>query len=466
MRRRPILMLLLVLMLVAAACGGGDEDADGGGASEGGGGGGEGGGPITFWTTEELEDRVAVQREIISAFTEASGIEVELTPVAEDELPNLMIANAASGDLPDVVFHGLDFAAGWAEQGLIDPEAANAVVEELGRDTFSTPALELATVDDQVVSVPADGWGQLLVYRTDLFEEAGLEPPDTFERITAAAEALHDPDNDMSGITLATDPADVFTQQTFEALALANGCDMVDDSGAVTLGSPECAEAIEFFATLVNDYSPGGAQTVDTTRATYFAGQAAMVIWSPFILDEMAGLRDDALPTCPECEENPAFLAENSGMVGAISGGGAEPAQYGQVSYFGIGAEADVPAAQEFIRYLLTDGYVDWLSMAPEGKFPMRLGTAEEPETYVTQWQDLEAGVDSKAPLSEHYSQEVIDRLQEGVDSFERWGFGAGAGEQVARLYESLAVPQTLNDVAQGGLDPQQAAEQLASEVE
>ena len=38
-----------------------------------------------------------------------------------------------------------------------------------------------------------------------------------------------------------------------------------------------------------------------------------------------------------------------------------------------------------------------------------RLGTPEEPETYVTQWQDLEAGVDSKAPLSEHYDQEVID---------------------------------------------------------
>lgn len=468
MRRRSVLMLVLVLTLVAAACGGGDGEAEGGGSEAADGGGGEGGdgGAITFWSTENLDDRVAVQREIISAFTEETGIEVELNAVAEDELPNLMIANAASGDLPDVVFHGLDFAAGWAEQGLIDPEAANAVVEELGRDTFSTPALDLATIDDQVVSVPADGWGQLLVYRTDLFEEAGLEPPDTFERIQAAAEALHDPDNDMSGITLATDPADVFTQQTFEALALANGCQMVDDSGEVTLGSPQCAEAIEFFSTLVNDYSPGGAQTVDTTRATYFAGQAAMIIWSPFILDEMAGLRNDALPTCPECQDDPTFLAQNSGLIGAISGGGAEPAQYGQVSYFGIGANADVESAQEFIRYLLSDGYVDWLSMAPEGKFPMRPGTAEEPETFVTQWQDLEAGVDEKAPLSDNYGQEVIDRLQEGVNNFDRWGFGQGAGEQVSRLYETLAVPQALNEVVQGGLTSQEAAEQLASEVE
>ena len=457
-RRFRLVTFAVVLVLLAAACGGGDGEGggDAGGGSEGG-----GGGAITFWTTETQPDRVAIENEIVSAFTEASGIEVEMTPVEEDDLPNLMIANAASGDLPDVVYHPLDFAAGWAAEGLLDPEAANQVVEDLGRDTFSPAALDLATVDDQVVSVPTDGWGQILVYRKDLFEEAGLEPPETFEAIEAAAKALHDPGANMSGITLATDPADVFTQQTFEELALANGCHLLDDAGETVVNSPECAEAIDFYARLVNDYSPGGAQTVDTTRATYFAGQAAMIIWSPFILDEMAGLRNDALPTCPECEENPAFLAENSGLVGAISGGDAEPAQWGQISYFGIGPDADVESASQFITYLLSDGYLDWLGMSPEGKFPMR------PE-FVEQWRDLEAGVDSKAPLSEFYGQDVIDRLEQGVGSFRRWGIGEApdGGETVATLYETLAVPQTLNEVLQGGLDPQAAAEQIASEVD
>ena len=42
---------------------------------------------------------------------------------------------------------------------------------------------------------------------------------------------------------------------------------------------------------------------MDTTRATYFAGKAAMLIWSSYLLDELAGLRDDALPTCDEVHE-------------------------------------------------------------------------------------------------------------------------------------------------------------------
>ena len=77
----------------------------------------------------------------------------------EDDLPNLIVTNAASGDLPDVVHHPIDFSIGWAEQGILDVEAAAAVVESLGADTFNERALALASQDDQPVAVPADGWG-------------------------------------------------------------------------------------------------------------------------------------------------------------------------------------------------------------------------------------------------------------------------------------------------------------------
>ena len=45
-----------------------------------------------------------------------------------------------------------------------------------------------------------------------------------------------------------------------------------------------------------------------------------MTIWSSFILDEMAGLRKDALPTCTECRSDKEFLAKNTGIVSALSG--------------------------------------------------------------------------------------------------------------------------------------------------
>ena len=76
----------------------------------------------------------------------------------------------------------------------------------------------------------------------------------------------------------------------------------------MTLDTPNCVEAIDFYTNLLSNYSPAGLQDVVSTRATYFAGQAAMIVWSPFIMDEMAGLRDAALPTCTECADNISFL--------------------------------------------------------------------------------------------------------------------------------------------------------------
>lgn len=421
---------------------------------------------ITFWSTETQPERLQITQGIVERFEEETGIGVTLVPVDENNLTEIMTSAAATGILPEVVFHPIDFTVGWASQGLLDTEAANAVVESLGPDTFSEAARELATVDGNIAAVPSDGWGQLLVYRKDLFDAAGLEAPTTYEAIEAAAAALTDPDNDIYGITASNTPGDVFTQQTFEYFALANGCELTDDAG-VAFDSPECVEAMDFYTSLLSDYSVGGAQDVVSTRAAYFAGQAAMIAWSPFILDEMAGLRDSAFPACDECVDNPAFLAENSGIVTAIAGPSGEPRQYGQISYMGIGTGSDTEAAQQFLEYWFSDpAYIEWLSTSVEGKFPMRSGTTESPTEFIDQWKTLETGVDRKAPLSEFYSEEIIDRIAEGANSFARWGFPQGQGELVTAVYTSLPVPAAVGEVLDGAMTPEEAVAEAAAAIE
>lgn len=421
---------------------------------------------ITFWSTETQPARAAATQDIIARFTEATGTGVELVLTDEDSLPNLMTAAVAAGTLPDVVFHPIDFTLGWYEQGILDASAASATIEALDTSTFAQGPLKLVSVDEGYAAVPTDGWGQLIVYRADWFEEAGLEPPTTYDNILAAAAALTDSGNNIWGITAATDGSAVFTQQTFEHIALANGCQLVDDSGAVTLDSPECVEAVSFFNDLMTNYSPPGVQDVVSTRATYFAGQAGMIIWSPFILDEMAGLRDAAFPACPECAEDPAFLAKVSGIVPAFSGPSGEAAQYGQISYMGITTNADVASAQAFLEFWFNDGYLDWLSVSVEGKFPMRQGTPENPTAFIDGWKELETGVDRKATLGSIYSSDLIDTLIQGAGSFDRWGFPQGQGPLVTAVYESIPVPRLLRDVLDGTLSPEDAVVEMQFEVE
>ncbi|SIM62424.1 ABC transporter substrate-binding protein [Micromonospora cremea] len=421
---------------------------------------------ITVWSLEDVADRVTATKAIIADFTAKSGIQVELVTVNEDQFPSLIAANAAAGDLPDVVgsvsLAGIRTLAG---NELLHASANTEIVDTLGKQTFSPRALELTSDDGKQLSVPSDGWGQLLVYRKDLFDAAGLPAPDTYERITAAATRLNT--GGVAGITAATSPSDVFTQQTFEHLALANGCQLTDDAGKVTLDSPQCVEAFRFYGDLIRNSSVKGAQDVDTTRATYFAGKAAMVVWSPFILDELAGLRNDAKPTCPQCQADPTFLAKNSGFVTAIKGpNGAEPAQYGEISSWAVLDGAATSSAKSFVEYMLGDGYPRWFGMSPEGRFPVRKGTPAEPEAYLTAWNTSQAGVDAKKPLADVYGDEVLATLRRSPDTFQRWGLSQGQGKLVGAMLGELPVPKAMSDLIAGKSDAAATAARAKKDVE
>ena len=332
-------------------------------------------GALTFWVQEDLPDRVAATEAIVESFTEDSGIEVEVVSVAEDQFSQLITSAAAAGDLPDVIGGiSLPQVRTLSANELIDAEAVGAVLETLDPATFSEKALELTADGDTQLAVPSESWTQMLYYRTDLFEAAGLDAPDSYDAILEAAAALDS--EELAGFVGATAPGDAFTEQTFEHIALGNGCELVGEDGEAQLDSDACVAAFEFYGDLVTNYSVPGAQDVDTTRATYFAGDAAMFIWSSFVLDELAGLREDAKPSCPECMSDPAFLAANTGVVTAIAGPDSDaPAQFGEITSWTITDGADTDGAQAFIEYMMSDGYEPWIAIAPEGKVPVRTGT-------------------------------------------------------------------------------------------
>jgi multiple sugar transport system substrate-binding protein len=437
-RVAALVVAATTLASTLAACS--DDGGDGGGDAD----------SIEVWIVEDLPDRVQATQAIVDDFTAETGIEVELTPVAEDQFNQILTSNAAAGDLPDVMGAiPLGALRTLSANELLDTEAVAEVVDTLGVDTFSESSLELTSDDDTALGIPSEAWVQLLVYRKDLFEAAGLAAPETYDDLLAAAEALDS--GDVAGFVGANVAGDAFTAQTFEEIGLGNGCEMVDDDGEVTFDSPECVEAMEFYGQLLNDYSVEGAQDVDTTRASYFAGQAAMIIWSSFILDELAGLRNDAAPTCPECEGDPGFLAKNSGVVTALQGpSGDEPATYGEVTSWTIPAEAATDPARQFVEYMMTDGYEPWIAIAPEGKIPVRGGNEAGGTEYADAWAGMEVGVDTKAPLSDYYGQEVIDALTSGTDTLSRWALPQGQGDLLGAIQGEQPVANAVNEVANG----------------
>ena len=124
-------MAVAGVAVLVGACG---SDDSGGGNGDGG---GEAGGPLVVWSLENLPDRIAAQQEIAAAFTAETGIEIELTGIDEDQFNQLLTSAAAAGELPDVVGAlPLSGVQALAANELVDSDAAGAVVDELGADTF------------------------------------------------------------------------------------------------------------------------------------------------------------------------------------------------------------------------------------------------------------------------------------------------------------------------------------------
>lgn len=417
---------------------------------------------ITFWTIEMEKERLEIQREIAHAFTKKTGIDVRVVPVRENLLAERVTAASAGGSLPDVLFHPIDFTIGWAEAGILDDQSATDVVNHLGKETFGAGPLNLARFSGGYAAVPADGWGQLLLYRKDLFKKKGLPVPDSWDRILQAAQALHNPPL-IWGFEAATDPGQTYTQQVFEHFALSNGVRLTGPSGSVDLDTPEMVQTLEFYKALTR-FTPRGNLYWLHTRMDYVSGRASMIIWSPFILDELSGLRKD-LPVIPDIiKGEPGYLARNTGFVTIIRGPKGA-AQYGQINYLGITRDADKAPAKRWVEFLLTDGYLKWLGMAPEGKLPVRKGTRDEPNRFIDGWMELEFGKTTRARISEFYGMSVVKTIVDGVDGFDRWGFAEGKGALISKIYVSKVIPEILKRFIDGELSAKQAARMMDERV-
>jgi multiple sugar transport system substrate-binding protein len=419
---------------------------------------------ITVWSLENLPPRMTVGREVVGRFEQKTGIDVKLVGVDESKLPQLIMSAAAAGNLPDVI-GAVPLGQIWQMHGneLLNTEVTGDIIDKLGPKTFNENALGLASDGNTRLAVPSDSWQQIIVYRKDMLREAGLPVPDSYQDLRRAAKEF-DKGNGV-GISLATDPSDLFTQQSFESFSLANDCQIVEHD-EVALDTPACRKAFSAYDTLASEYGANGIQTVDTTRATYFAGRSPIIMWSSFLLDELAGLRNDALPSCEACKKDPGFLAENSGVVTALEGpSGQEPAQFGEISSWAVTRTAEKAASEKFVTHMLGEGYEEWFGMAPEGKIPVREGTASDPDKFQQAWRASDIGVDTEKPLEEVYPTELLERMAEGVGNMRRWGITQGEGLLVGATNGELPVPQAIGAMSSDQISPQEAARRADEEV-
>lgn len=136
-------------------------------------------------------------REQAARFTEETGIVVDYEVVPFPQLHDRYQTALLSGEYDFDVFHTRDdWTAEWGTMGLLYP-LDDLITDEMRADyppgvLEKLTAVDKATGEKHLYGVGLYYWIWGFYYRTDLFEEAGLEPPETFAEMREMAKELQE----------------------------------------------------------------------------------------------------------------------------------------------------------------------------------------------------------------------------------------------------------------------------------
>jgi multiple sugar transport system substrate-binding protein len=409
---------------------------------------------VEFWTTDNEEERVNTYEDVAARFMqEHPEIDLRIVPIEEAGVSQRISTAQAANRLPDIVRMGVERVAAFAADGILDEDAAQAVINNVGVDDFRTSPLDMVTdpATGKYAAVPYDGWIQALWYRQDIFDQLSLNPPISWDDINAACDALPGTDNLLYALGLATDPGQNYPHQVFEQVAISNNAWPFDANGNVTMNTPEMVAALKFYTDLQRCAMPG-PQYWRGAREAYELDQAGMLFYSTYIMDDLI---DGSGTDTGNIQIAVDDLAGKSGFAPEMKGPNGS-ASYGQLVTLAIMKDAD-PAAQQVVENFLKEGYSDVLALAPFGKVPVL-------KSAVDGWKDL-------SPYFANYSSETLDQIANGYDSMQRWLFrpdyNATQRAVVGDIEARLLVPQAISNVAlEGTMTPESAAEWLQEQVQ
>ncbi|MFC4138143.1 MULTISPECIES: ABC transporter substrate-binding protein [unclassified Microbacterium] len=415
---------------------------------------------IVFWTPQTTPERLAAQEKVAEGFTEKTGIKVDVVPMAGADQDQALVTGAASGDVPDVILHASTQTGAWTSQGLLDTDAAADTVKSLGQDTFNQNAVKAVTIDDQISAVPSDGWTHVVAYRTDLLEKAGVDVPTDVTELADAATTIKEKLG-ITGLAFGTQAGTASATEGIQSLFQSAGCELVTD-GKITIDSDACDDAAEQFLRLRNS-STAGDFDVTSARAAYMNGDAAMLLFSTHILDELAGL-DPATPaTCPECAATPTFLSDNTKFITVLDED--EPRQYGAILGYGIPTGAHTDAAQQYIEYVLGEGYEDTLAVATEGRIPLRNGTSDEPTEFLDAWGGLGIGPAHEKTSAEIYGDDFVTGMADGINAVYLWGMGTDDATLAGLVFTQGVLSNQIEQLYNGS-SPEEVTDAMKQAVE
>ncbi len=219
---------------------------------------------------------------IIGDFQNQTGIKVNLENYGENELVQKLTTEFTAGNSDVDVFmqrplqEGRLFANNkWYVD--LNTYTSNTSKTPAAFDTadFQKGPVGTETINGMLTGIPIVTEQEVLYYRKDLFQAAGLQPPKTLDELKADAAKLTDKQKQQFGFIARGQGNPAVTQ--FSSYLYSYGGDWFDQTTKkATLNTPEAIAAFTLFGQLHHDYAPPGTTNMSWPQAVAVFGQGSV----------------------------------------------------------------------------------------------------------------------------------------------------------------------------------------------
>lgn len=427
-RLLPAAAAAAVAALALSSCGSASGDAD---ASAGD---GELSGEVVFWHSFTQGPRAEYMERMAEEFeAEHPDVDIRIETFSWGEFQTKWTTGLAAGQVPDLSTAQPNQVVEMINVGALAP--LDGVIDAVGRDRFSEAALREGTLDGVSYSMPLYSHAQVMWYRTDLLEAAGLEVPQTWDELKEAAVALTAAPGQY-GLSVPMGTNDLMSARFLNFYLQSAGESLLDEDGRANLTSDAAIDGIEYWVDLYDQTSPEGSVNYNVLdQATlFYQGKTAFDFNSGFQISGVAGTSpqlEDAIAAAPlpRLDADDELYGGETSNIAAV-----------------VWDRSDVKEeAAAFLEFLYQDeDYIEFLHSVPGGMLPALSDIAEN-EAYL-----------DDATLQRH--ADSVQVISDAVPMGTAIGMEEGPLVQSGILTSQAVIEKMFQDIVLNGADVEEAA--------
>jgi multiple sugar transport system substrate-binding protein len=226
----------------------------------------------------------AAHEKKVAAFTEQTGIKVNYIYVPFVSLRERLTAEMVGGSDDFDIVTAMDVWVPPLVDQYLAPIGDAVAARGIDMARYPKPFVTSGEFPSGLYGLPVRCHVQLLWYRKDLFDKAGLQPPKTWDEMVEAGKTIQEQNPDIAGITIPYGPKDGQNLMVWYNFLWGAGGDLFDGDMQPAFNSEAGIKATTDFTDihLKHKITPTGAASFNEADSTtfFFQGKAGMVpVW-------------------------------------------------------------------------------------------------------------------------------------------------------------------------------------------